>query len=154
MGLVEDDGIVIGQDPGAVVSRSQGEVGEVERMVGDHELCAARTLAGRLRVAGAHVRTAPPSAAVGADRDLGPERRARLEGELGAVSRLRRLYPGTQAFVVGRVLGGPEEAAEPVDAAEALAAEVVLAALEDGYANLAPQCRRSSRHIFSQKLLL
>ena len=68
MRLVEDDGVVLGQDARAVGAPAEGEVGEIERVVRDYELGAPCPLSGRLGEAGADVWTPPPSAAVGADR--------------------------------------------------------------------------------------
>ena len=78
----------------------------------------------------------------------------RLEVELCAVARLRHRDPVPKALEVGRVLCRPEEPAELVDSLEALAAEVVLAALDDGDPDGAPERRRGGRNVFLQELLL
>ncbi len=80
MGLVEDDGVVVGQDAAA-----RGDVGEVERVVRDHELGLGGPSARGLGEAARKERAATARAPVGADGELGPERVGGLEGELGAV---------------------------------------------------------------------
>jgi hypothetical protein len=57
-------------------------------------------------------------------------------------------------WVACGVLLGAEEAAELIDAVEALAAEVVLAALEDGNVDLTPQRTGGRGHVLRQQLLL
>jgi hypothetical protein len=149
-----DDGIVVGEDARAVGSLPDGQVGEVEGMVGDHKLRAPGTLAGGFGEARADVRAPPSGAAVGPDRELGPEARAGLEGKLGAVARRGRLDPGAQALVPVGVLGAPKKAAKLVDPVQAFAAKVVLAPLDDGHANIAAEGRGGGRYVLRQQLLL
>ena len=72
------------------------DVGEVERVVDDHEV----GLPARSRAACAKQRrdegAARPGAAVGADRELAPERLGRLELQLGPVARLGLVEPRHQ----------------------------------------------------------
>ena len=67
--LVEDDGVVLGQDARAVAAFAQREVGEVEGVVGDHQVGLGRALPSALRETRCHARAAPAEAAVRADRD-------------------------------------------------------------------------------------
>ena len=134
------------------VSGPHRQVGEVERVIDDHELGLLRPRPGLLGEAAGQEGTAPAGAAVGADGHLGPERRPRLEGELRAVPGLRRLDPALQALVVGGVLGRAEE--RQCQSLQALPAQVVLAALEHGDVELARERRRGRRHVLGQQLLL
>ena len=127
---------MVGQDAGAVAALPQREVGEVEGMVGDHEVGLSRTCAGVLGEAGGHPGAPAAQAAVGADGELGPQGGRRLGVELGAVAGRRRLDPGQQALVGVLVA----EQAEPVelDRFDAPPAEVVLAALATATRTLRP----------------
>ena len=154
MRLVEDDRVVLRQDAGAVGARAECEVREVEGVVRDDELRLPRPLARLLGEATSDEGAAAARAALGSHGELGPERYRRLEVELCAVARLRHCDPVPEPLEVGRVLCRPEEPAELVDALEALAAEVVLAALDDGDPDGAPERRRGGRHVFRQELLL
>jgi hypothetical protein len=76
---------------------------------------------------------AAAGAAVGADRELGPERVARLDLELGAVAGLGRVEPRLHRLPRARVATlGEEERLEPLELAPA---EVVLPPLQhrDGH---------------------
>ena len=123
-------------------------------MVGDHELGLRGAPASRFRVAATDEGAATAGAAVGADGELGPERRAGLEGELGAVARLGRFDPVPEALEVGRVLRRAKEPAELVDPLEALAAEVVLPPLEDGDPDISTESGGGGRHVLRQELFL
>src|SRR6185369_7911608 len=137
--LVEDHRIVLRQDAGAVGARAKCEVSEVQGMVGDDELRVPRPLARLLGEAASEEGTEAAGAALGSHRELGPERLRRLEVELGAVARLRHGDPVPEPLEVGRVLCCPEEPAELIDTLEALPAEVVLAALDHGDPDGAPE---------------
>ena len=152
VGLVEDDGVVVGKHSGAVAALPQREVGEVERVVGDHEVGLRRPGACVLGEARGHAGAPAAQAAVGADGELGPQSGRRLRVELGAVAGPRRLDPGQQALVGVLVA----EQAEPVelDGVDAPPAEVVLAALDDGDPNLTAECRLGKRHVLGEQLLL
>ena len=117
--MLREDGRAVGPCP-------QRQVREVEGVVGDDELALPRPLTRLLGVAATDQRAATACAALGSDGELRPERLRRLEVELGAVARLRRLDPVTEALEVGRVLGRAEKTAELVDPLKALAAEIVL----------------------------
>ena len=100
--LVEDDRIVLRQDAGAVARlQPDREIGEVERVVDDHELGIQRLCPRLFRIARRQERTPSARAAVGADGHLGPECRTRLERELGAVAVRRRSDPVLEALVLG-----------------------------------------------------
>ncbi len=106
----------------------------------------------RLGEAGRDERAAAPGAAVGADRELGPERLGRLERQLGPVARLRVGEPWLERlerFLVARVA----QQHRP-EALQLLAAEVVLAALQHGDAHLAPERARRGGHVLREQLLL
>ena len=150
--LVEDNGVVLGQDAGAVGAVAQGQVGEVERVVRDHELGLAGLLACRLGEAARHARAAPAEAAVGADGQLRPQRRGRLLLQLGAIAGPRRLDPRQQALVGGLVAEQPD--ARELDRLDPPAAEVVLPALEHRDPHLPPERRRGEGHVLRQKLFL
>ena len=108
--LVEDDRIVLRQDAGAVARlQPDREIGEVERVVDDHELGIQRLCARLFRIARRQERTPSARAAVGADGHLGPECRTRLERELGAVAVRRRSDPVLEALVLGGVFSRLEE---------------------------------------------
>jgi hypothetical protein len=147
VGLVEDDGVVLGQHAPAC-----REVGEVERVVADHELGLARASPRGLGEAGAVERAAAPGAAVGADGELRPERIRRLDRQLGPVAGLRPGEPGLERLerlLVARVA----EEHRP-EALQLLAADVVLASLQDRHAYLAPERARRGGHLLRQELLL
>ena len=152
--LVEDDRVVLRQDSGAVGARAECKVCEVEGVVRDDELRLPRPLARLLGEAASYEGAEAARAALGSHGELGPERLRRLEVELSAVARLRHGDPVPEPLEVGRVLCRSEEPAELVDALEALAAEVVLAALDDGDPDRPPERRRGGRHVFRQELLL
>ena len=145
--LVEDDRVVVGQH--AAAGR---EVGEVERVVRDHELGLPRARARGLGEAGAEERALPPRAAVGPDGELGPERLGRLDGELRAIAGLGLREPRLErleGLLVARI--AQQHRAE---ALQLLAAEVVLAPLEHGDAHLPPERARRGRHLVGEQLLL
>ena len=147
MGLVEDDGVVLGQDAAA-----RGNVGEVERVVCDHEVRLGCALARRLREAGGDERAAAARAAVSADRELRPERLGRLDLELRPVARLGLVEPALH-----RLPGPPVPAfgkQERLEALERPAAEVVLPALQHRHGQLPPERRGGDRHVFGEKLFL
>ena len=109
----------------------------------------------RLGEARPDVRTGSPETAVGADRQLGPQRRRRLDLELGAIAGLGRVDPVAHRVERTAVLGSREQrAAEEREALQAVPAEVVLPALEHGDVHLAAERRRGDRHVLRQQLLL
>ena len=86
--LVEDDGVVLRQHADrAVRGDAQPEIGEVERMVDDHDVGVGGPLARLLGEARGRERAARAEAALGADGHLRPRARGRLVVELGAVTR-------------------------------------------------------------------
>ena len=119
MRLVEDDGRVLGEDR-RVELLANAEVGEVERVVDDHEVRLARTASRGFREAHADERAPSAEAPVCADRELAPEALRRLEGQLGPVACLRLVEPRPQPLERLGVLFSREERsteqAEPVDA--------------------------------------
>ena len=72
--LVEDDRVVLGQDRRVPPdgTRADGDVGEVERVVRDHELRRSSPLADGLREADGARGALAPEAAIAADGELGP----------------------------------------------------------------------------------
>ena len=147
MPLVEDHRVVLGQH-----AASRSDVREVERVVRDHEVGLSRALAGSLGEARGDERAAAPAAAVAADGELGPQRLRRLDLELGAVARLGLVEPALHRLPRAPVAAlGEQEGLEPV---QLPAAEVVLAPLEDGDGDLAPEGRRGDRHVLLEQLLL
>ena len=88
--------------------------GEVERMVHDHEVGLGGAGARRLGEARGDERAAAAGAAVGPDRELAPERRRRLDLELGPVARLGLVEP--------RLHGVPRRAVVPAREQERLEA--------------------------------
>ena len=147
MGLIEDDGVVIGQHVAA-----GGDIGEVERVVRDHELRLGGAPACGLGKAARKERAAAARAPVGADGELGPEGFRRLERELGAVSGLRLRDPGPERLV-GLLVARVAQEHRP-EALELAAAEVVLAALENGDRDLAPERASSGGHVLGEELFL
>ena len=93
-----------------------------------------------------------PGAAVGSDRELGPERLRRLERELGAVARLGLAEPRLERLE--RLLVARVAQEHRPEALQLLAADVVLAALEHGDAHLAAERARRGRHLLREQLLL
>jgi hypothetical protein len=158
VGLVEDDSVVVGKDAGAVAPAPQGQIREIECVVHDHELRLSGALAGRLRVAGRDERAALALAAIGADREVGPERRARLERELRSVPRLRRFDPLPQPLVLTRVRLRPEErrpgSAEEFEPVQAFPTEVVLPPFQDCAANVPSESAGGRRDVLGQQLVL
>ncbi len=145
--LVEDHRVVVGQH-----SASGGEIGEVERVVPDHELGLAGPRFRRLGEARADERAAAPCTAIGADRELGPERIRRLEQQLGAVAGLGLGEPWLQSFE--RLLVARVAQEHRPEALELLAAEVVLAALEHSYAHVTTERAGRCRNVLGEQLLL
>ncbi len=121
-------------------------------MIGDHELRLPRPHPGGLREAGRDEGTAAAGAAVGADRELGPERLRRLEGELGSVAGLGLVEPGLEG-VPARLVAGIAQQHRP-EARELLAAHVVLPALQHGDRDLPAERQRRSRDVLGQQLAL
>jgi hypothetical protein len=153
--LVEDHRVVLGEDGRRVGAAAQSQVREVERMVRDHELGMRGALARSLGEARPGEGTEAAEAAVGADCDLRPHAVGRLDVELRPVARLGRLDPPPHRVEGGGVLGAREElSAEELVAVQAVAAEIVLAALEDGHADVAPERGRRHRHVLREELLL
>ncbi len=140
MGLVEDHRVVFGQHCRRVGAAAQAEIGEVERVVRDHELGVRGPLSRSLGEAAPGEGAEPAEAAVGADGDLRPDRLGRLHLELRAVAGLGRLDPAAHGVERLAVLRAREELpAEQLEPVQAVAAEVVLAALQHGHANVAPE---------------
>ena len=121
-------------------------------MVGDHELGLGRPALRGLREAGGEEGAAPPRAAVGPHRELGPERFRGLQLELGAVAGLGRRQPGLHRLERLLVAGIAEQ--HRPEALQLLAAEVVLASLQHGDADFAPERPRGGRHLLGEELLL
>ena len=150
--LVEDDRVVLREHADRPVrGDAQAEIGEVERVIDDHHVGVARTLARLLCEAGRRVRAARAQAALRADGDLRPGARGRFVIELGAVSGQRRVEPRTQAFE-GLAVHGIEQAhAELHDHPPA---GVVGAALEQLRADGLAARRRRQRQVVAQELRL
>ena len=132
------DRVVLGKHAAA-----RGHVGEVQRVVRDHELGLGRTPPRSLREARREQRAAAAGAAVGADGELGPQCVRRLERQLGAVAGLGLGEPRLQRLerlLVARVA----EQHRP-EASKLLAAHVVLPALEHDDVDLAPERRGRPR---------
>ena len=121
------------------------EVGEVERVVRDHELGLRGASLRRLGEARREQRAAAPGAAVGADGELGPQRVGGLERQLRAVAGLGLGDPRLQLLPGGLVARVAEQ--HRPEALQLLAAEVVLAALEHHDVDLAPERPRGRRHL-------
>ena len=138
VGLVEDDGVVVGKHSGAVAALPQREVGEVERVVGDHEVGLRRPRACVLGEARGHAGAPAAQATVGADGELGPQGGRRLRVELGAVA-----GPSSPRSRAAGARRRPRRRAgrRELDGVDAPPAEVVLAALDDGDPNLTAECR-------------
>src|SRR6185295_9094741 len=96
--------------------------------------------------------TAAPGAAVGADGELAPEGRRRLDLELGAVARLGRVEPRLHRLPRRTVV--PARQQERLEALQLSPAEVVRAALQDARVDGAADGGRGDRHIFAEQLLL
>src|SRR6476619_7152503 len=155
MSLVEDHRVVLGQHRRRVGAAAQAEIGEVERVVRDHELGMRGTLARSLGEAAPGERAEPAEAAVGADRDLRPDGLGRLDLELRTVAGLRRLDPAAHGVKRLAVLRAREELpAEQLEPVQAVPAEVVLAALQHGDANVAPERGSGDWYVLRQELLL
>ena len=127
-------------------------MGEVERVICDHELGLAGARLRRLCEARREERAAAAGAAVGADGNLGPERLGRFDLELGAVARLGRGKPRLDRLV--RFLVTRVAKQHRAEALELLAADVVRAALEHRDPHLAPERARRRRHLAGEQLLL
>ena len=97
-------------------------------------------------------RAAAARAAVGADRELGPERLGRLERELGAVAGLGRVEPALHRLPGAGVAPVGEQ--ERLEALELAAAEVVRAALQHLDADVAAERGRGDRDVLREQLLL
>ena len=99
VGLVEHDRVVLGQHADRAVGRDpQAEVGEVQRVVDDHDLGVDGALARLLGEARGRIGAAGADAALRADRDLGPGAGGRHVVELRAVAAQRRVEPRAQAL--------------------------------------------------------
>ena len=147
MGLVEDDGVVLRQH-----AAPRGQVGEVERVVRDHEIGRRRPIACSLGETRPVERAAPSRAAVGADGELGPQRVRRLELELRAVAGLGRAEPALHRLPGPAVAPLGEE--DRLEARELAAAEVVLPPFQHLDPNITVQRRRGDRHVVPEELLL
>ena len=113
------------------------------------------TLARSLGEAASGEGAEPAEAAVGADGDLRPDGLGRLDLELRTVAGLGRLDPAAHGVERLAVLRAREELpAEQLEPVQAMPAEVVLAALQHGDANLASERGSGDRHVLRQQLLL
>ncbi len=155
VGLVEDDRLVLGQDPGALGTSTQRQIGEVERVVCDDELRVRGALPRGLGEAHRREGAAAAEASVGSDCDLGPDASGWLDLELGSVAGLGRHDPVAHRLERRSVLGsGKELPAEQLEAVEPMAAQVVLAALQDGNLDVTTEHGRRDGHVLRQELLL
>ena len=150
--LVEDHGVVLGQDAdGAVRGDAQTEIGEVERVVDDDHVGVGGALARLLGEARGRERAARAQAALRADGDLPPCSRGRLVIELGPIARQRRVEPRAQALDGVAVQRVEQAHAELHDHAPA---GVVGAALEQLGADRLAACRGRERQVVAQQLRL
>ena len=147
MRLVEDHRVVLGQHTAA-----GGDVREVERVVDDHEVGGRGPLAGVLGEARGDERAAAARAAVGPDRELGPEGLGRLERELGAVAGLGRVEPALHRLPGAGVAAVGEQ--ERLEALQLAAAQVVRAALQHLDADVASDRGCGDRDVLREQLLL
>ena len=145
--FVEDDGVVLGQHAAA-----RGDVREVQRVVDDHEIGLRGAGTRRLREARGNERAAAARAAVGADRELAPERGGRLDLELGAVARLGRVEPRLHRLPRRAVV--PARKQERLEALQLPPAEVVRAALEDARVDGPADRGCRDRHVLAEQLFL
>ena len=145
--LVEDHRVVLGQNaaPG-------GEVREVERVVGDHEVGLPGALAGRLGEAVPDERAPTPGTAVAPDGELGPERLGRLDLELGPVAGLGLVEPRLHRLPRAPVAAVGQQ--RRLEAVQLAAAEVVLAALDHRHRYVTPECGSRERDVVAKQLLL
>ena len=96
---------MLGQDHGlAATRRAQRQVGEVERVVDEHDLAARGPLARELGIAAVALRAARAAAAVGPHRQLAPDGLVRHEGELIAIALARADQPLVEAHQLVLVL--------------------------------------------------
>ena len=150
--LVEDDDVVLGQHADAAVGRDpQPEVGEVQRVVDEHDLGLAGERPRPLGVAGRLHRAACAATAVGPDRELRPEPGRRRELELGAIARLRAREPRPQPLERRRMVGVDQAL---LDVARGEPADVVAAALQHDGVDLAAERRLGERQVVVQQLRL
>jgi hypothetical protein len=153
--LVEDDRVVLRKHAHPVAPLTETEVGEVERVVRDHEVGVRRPLPRLLREAEADERTRPPETAVGTDRELCPQRLRGLELELRPIAGLGRLDPLPHRLERDPVLGSREErAAEKAEPLEPVSAQVVLPPLQNGDSDVVSERRGGERDVLRQELLL
>ncbi len=145
--LVEDNGVVLRQHPAPGC-----QVGEVERVIRDHQIGRRRSIACRFGETRPVERTASTRAAVGADRELGPQRVRRLDLELRAIAGFGRAEPALHRRPGPAV--APLRKQHRLEARELAAAEVVLPPLQHLDPNVAVQCRRGDRHVVPEQLLL
>ena len=128
-------------------------MGEVERVVRDHEVGLAGALARRLGEARRDERAAAARAAVGADGELGPERLGRLELELGPVAGLGLVEPALH-----RLPGAARRGRRPAGTAGSPAAGGGRGSSARPFStatvHLAPERRRGDRHVLREQLLL
>ena len=109
-------------------------------------------LAGVLGEARRDERAAAARAAVGPDRELGPERLGRLERELGPVAGLGRVEPALHRLPGALVAAVGEQ--DRLEALQLPAAEVVRAPLQHLDAHVAPERGRCDRDVLREQLLL
>jgi len=146
--LVEDHGVVIGQDLRARMVRAQREIREVQVMVDEDQI----RLGGRAARAGdeapLEVRTARADARVGRRRDLGPHRIVLGEPvDLGAISRRRFVGPEREALDRLRRLAA-------LRLVEPAATRVVRDALQDHRAERTSDQRAQEREVVARDLIL
>jgi hypothetical protein len=127
-------------------------VREVERVIGDHEVGPACSLAGGLSKTGRDERAAAAGAPVGSDGEFRPEHFRRLELELCAVAGLGLVEPALHRLprLPVSALGNEER----LEAVQLPAAQVVLPALQDDDVDLTADRGRCDRNIFREQLLL
>ena len=150
--LVEDQGGVIGQQPG-ILRLPQGEVGEKEMVIDDEDVGLRRALAHQGDVAAVELLALLAGASLTARINPRPElARVRQVFELGAVAALRVLLPLANLDVEVHLFHAGEYRLL-FDVVELLPAEVILAALHQGGANLGEELLEE-RNVLEENLLL
>ena len=160
MGLVDDDGLVLGQNLHALES-----VNGQQGVIRDDDICLGGTTTRHLAEALLHQRAAAAQTFGRAHRDLSPRAIGHTGLELVAVAGLRAVSPLAQAHDFLAHAGGRRRHVEEgilflfgVAALELVQAQIVVAALEQGHLRLRLrarlQCLQKTRNIAVHDLRL
>src|SRR5262249_17135193 len=154
MSLIENDGVIFGQDAAFIVFVLQRQIGEEEVMVHNDDVAFERALMHGGDEAALEIRTLLPGAEIAAGIDLspgGPGFGQRFD--VGAISEFRGFFPSADDLEIGQLFQAREHRLL-FSIVDFLAARVIAAALHVADIQWPREMLLQERNIFEEELLL